>query len=53
MPLQQSSSGHEANRFAFSPEEAARLEIYRDAVRAGFYNDDVGCDDSADAQLKG
>jgi hypothetical protein len=37
----QSSSGNQDGRFAFSPDAAARPEIYRDAVRAGFYNDNI------------
>jgi hypothetical protein len=39
MLFPQSSSGNEASPFVFSPDERLRLEIYRDAVRAGFYND--------------
>jgi hypothetical protein len=41
MLLPQSSSGDAASCFVFSPDEVARLEIYRDAVRAGFYNDNI------------
>ena len=35
------TAAHEASPFVFSPREIARLEIYRDAVRAGFYNETI------------
>jgi hypothetical protein len=41
MLLPHSASSNEASGFAFSATEIARLEIYRDAIRARFYNDNV------------
>jgi hypothetical protein len=35
------SAAYEVDRFVFTPRELARLEIYRDAVLAGFYNETI------------